>query len=125
MFGHDIRVGLVGANPEYGWGSGVHRRVLERLPGFSLQGVCTTREQSARAASTAFGAPLWFTDGAALAAHPEIDLVAICVKAPHHYAVARAALEAGKHVYCEWPLTTTLEQSEELARLAPPEAAKP
>ena len=124
MFGHDIRVGLVGANPEYGWGSGVHRRVLERLPGFSLQGVCTTREQSARAASTAFGAPLWFTDGAALAVHPEIDLVAICVKAPHHYAVARAALEAGKHVYCEWPLTTTLEQSEELARLATARGSK-
>jgi predicted dehydrogenase len=113
-----IRVGLVGASPGYGWGSGVHRRVIEALPGFALQGVCTTREESARAASHAFGAPLWFTDGRALAAHPDIDLVAICVKAPHHYAVARAALDAGKHVYCEWPLTTTLEQSEELAALA-------
>ncbi|MCP1470422.1 putative dehydrogenase [Sphingobium sp. OAS761] len=113
-----IRVGMVGANPAYGWGSGVHRRVVERLPGFVLKGVCTTREDSARAASEAFRAPLWFTDGRALAGHADIDLVAICVKAPHHYDVARAALDAGKHVYCEWPLTTTLEQSEELAALA-------
>lgn len=113
-----IRVGMVGANPDYGWGSGVHRRVLERLPGFVLHGVCTTREESARAASAAFGAPLWFTDAAALAAHPEIDLVAVCVKAPHHHAIARAALGAGKHVYCEWPLATTLEDAEALAELA-------
>lgn len=113
-----LRVGLIGASPGYGWGSGVHRRVIERLDGFALHGVCTTREESARAAAAAFGAPVWSTDGTALAAHPEIDVVSICVKAPHHYAVARAALDAGKHVYCEWPLTTTLEQSEELAALA-------
>jgi len=114
----EIRVGIIGASPGYGWGSGVHRRVLDRLDGFSLHGVCTTREESARAAATEFGAPLWFTDGAALAQHPEIDLVAVCVKARDHYTVARAALMAGKHVYCEWPLSTTLEQSEELAALA-------
>jgi len=119
-----IRVGMVGANPGYGWGSGVHRRVLEHLPGFALHGVCTTREESARAASQAFGAPLWFTDGTALATHPDIDLVSICVKAPHHYAVAKAALGAGKHVYCEWPLTTSLEQSEELSALAAAKGVK-
>jgi len=113
-----IRVGIVGANPDYGWGSGVHRRVIEHLPGFTLEGVCTTREASAREAASLFGAPLWFTDASALVAHPDIDLVAICVKAPHHYAIAKAALGAGKHIYCEWPLATTLEQSEELAALA-------
>lgn len=113
-----LRAGIIGANPGYGWGSGVHRRVFERLDGFALHGVCTTREESARAASAQFGAPLWFTDGAELASHPDIDLVAICVKAPHHHALVRAALLAGKHVYCEWPLTTSLEQSEELAALA-------
>lgn len=113
-----IRVGVVGANPDYGWGSGVHRRVLELLPGFTLHGVCTTREESARRASEAFGAPLWFTDAGELARHPDIDLVAICVKAPHHYEIAHAALSAGKHVYCEWPLALTVPQAEGLALLA-------
>lgn len=113
-----FRVGIVGANPDYGWGSGVHRRVIERLPGFTLQAVCTTREESARKAAELFGAPLWFTDSGELARHPEVDLVAVCVKAPFHYEIARAALEAGKHVYCEWPLAFTLEQAEELAALA-------
>jgi len=119
-----IRVGMVGASPGYGWGSGVHRRVFEQLPGFVLHGVCTTREESAKAAAEAFDAPLWFTEGDALAHHPEIDLVAICVKAPFHYGIAKAALEAGKHVYCEWPLSTTIEQSEELAALAALAAAR-
>ncbi|QGP81113.1 Gfo/Idh/MocA family protein [Sphingobium sp. CAP-1] len=113
-----IRVGMVGANPDYGWGSGVHRRVIDHLPGFTLQGVCTTREDSARQAAIQFGAPLWFTDHRALAAHPDIDLVAICVKAPHHHAIAHAALSAGKHVYCEWPLAISAGQADELAALA-------
>ncbi len=113
-----FRVGMVGANPDYGWGSGVHRRVIERLPGFTLQAVCTTREESARRAAEEFGAPLWFTDSAELAHHRDVDVVAVCVKAPFHHEIARAALEAGKHVYCEWPLAFTLEQAEELAALA-------
>lgn len=119
-----IRVGMVGANPDYGWGSGVHRRVIERLPGFTLQGVCTTREESARKAAEQFGAPLWFTDHEALARHPDIDLVAICVKAPYHHAIAKAALNAGKHVYCEWPLATTVEDARELAALAEAKGVK-
>ena len=119
-----IRVGIVGANPAYGWGSGVHRRVIERLPEFTLQGVCTTREESAREAAERFGASLWFTDHEALTQHPDIDLVAICVKAPHHHAIAKAALNAGKHVYCEWPLATTVEEAQELAALAEAKGVK-
>lgn len=113
-----IRVGMVGANPDYGWGSGVHRRVIDYLPDFTLHGVCTTRAESARRAADLFGAPLWFTDHTDMMRHPDIDLVAICVKAPHHYVIAHAALSAGKHVYCEWPLAFSVEQAQELATLA-------
>ncbi|RVT91019.1 Gfo/Idh/MocA family protein [Sphingomonas crocodyli] len=113
-----LRVGIVGANPDYGWGSGVHRRIVTMLPGVTLHGVCTTKAETAERAAREFGAALAFTDAAALAAHPEIDIVAICVRAPHHYAIARDALLNGKHVYCEWPLAFTIEQAEELAALA-------
>lgn len=114
----DLRIGLVGANPDFGWGSGAHRRVIERLPGFVLHGVCTTRRESAERAMREFGAAHAFTDAGELARHPDIDLVAICVKAPDHHAIARAALDAGKHVYCEWPLALTVAQADELATLA-------
>ena len=114
----ELRVGIVGANPAIGWGSGVHARAIGMLPGFTLEGVCTTRAESASEAKRRFGAAHAFTDAAALAHHPEIDIVAICVKAPHHHAIAREALIAGKHVYCEWPLALTVAQAEELAAMA-------
>lgn len=113
-----IRVAIIGANPDYGWGSAVHRRVIQALPDFTLHAICTTREESARQAAASFDAPLWFTDAFEVTRHPDIDLVAICVKAPHHYAIARAALRARKHVYCEWPLAFTVAQAEELPALA-------
>jgi predicted dehydrogenase len=51
-----------------------------------------------------FGIPLAFADPAKLAQHPDVDLVTVSVKVPDHYIPVAAALEAGKHVYCEWPL---------------------
>lgn len=88
------------------------------LPQLALTAVCTTRPETAARAAQAFGARHAFTNPAELAAHPDVDLVSICVLAPHHYTIARAAVLAGKHVYCEWPLAITVEQAEELAALA-------
>lgn len=48
----------------------------------------------------------------------EIDIVDICTPNTQHYAQARAALLAGKHVFCEKPLAVTAEQAQELAELA-------
>src|SRR5207237_6473427 len=48
----------------------------------------------------------------------DVDLVAITVKVPHHCELATAALDAGKAVYCEWPLGNGLKEAESLAALA-------
>ena len=53
-----------------------------------------------------------------MVASPEIDAVAVVVRVPSHYAPTKAALEAGKHVYCEWPLGRTTAEAVELAALA-------
>jgi predicted dehydrogenase len=53
-----------------------------------------------------------------MVASPEIDAVAVVVRVPSHYEPTKAALEAGKHVYCEWPLGRTTAEAEELAVLA-------
>jgi predicted dehydrogenase len=39
-----------------------------------------------------------------LARHPNVDPIAVSVKVSDHYRPVMAAIEAGKHVYCEWPL---------------------
>jgi len=49
---------------------------------------------------------------------PDIDVVDIVLPNALHYEVARAALEAGKHVMCEKPLTVKLDEARTLARLA-------
>jgi predicted dehydrogenase len=51
-------------------------------------------------------------------AEPDIDLVSVVVKAPSHREVVVAALNAGKNVYCEWPLGANLSEAEEMAALA-------
>jgi predicted dehydrogenase len=50
--------------------------------------------------------------------HPDIDVVAITVKVPNHHRLAMAAIEAGKHIYCEWPLGNGLAEAEEMADAA-------
>jgi predicted dehydrogenase len=113
-----IRVGVVGANSERGWGGSVHIPAIAALPEFSLQAVGTTRAESAAASAARFGAKLAFSDTAALVAHPDVDLVVIAVKAPEHYAAAMQALEAGKHVFCEWPLAASTAQAVAMRDLA-------
>ncbi|MGY2062209.1 Gfo/Idh/MocA family protein, partial [Nocardia gipuzkoensis] len=96
-----IRVGIIGVNPERGWAARAHIPALRTIAGARLTAVGTSRPDSAAVAARAFGVP-GFADPAELAAHPEVDLVAITVKVPAHDALIAAALAAGKHVYCEW-----------------------
>ncbi len=113
-----LRVGLIGANVDYGWGSRAHVPALEKLPELALTAVCTTRPETAAASAERFNVPLSFHDHKAMVAHPDVDLVSISVKVPYHHELTLAALEAGKHVYTEWPLAATVEQARELADTA-------
>ncbi|MGO8264130.1 Gfo/Idh/MocA family protein, partial [Rhizobium ruizarguesonis] len=51
-------------------------------------------------------------------ADPEVDLIDICLHDHLNYQVAKAALLAGKHVYCEKPLANTAAEARELADIA-------
>lgn len=113
-----VRVGIIGANPDRGWAARAHIPALRALPDFEITAVGTSREASAQEAARRFGVPHAFTDPRSLAAHPEVDLVAVTVKVPFHFELIQAALEAGKHVYCEWPLVRTTEEAEVLAEAA-------
>src|SRR5438105_9052845 len=115
---HKIRLGFVGANVRATWASQSHFPALLASPDVEMTAVCTTRPESAEEARRAFGAKLAFHDVQAMVTSPEIDAVAVVVKVPEHYGPTRAALEAGKHVYTEWPLGRTTAEAEELAALA-------
>ena len=113
-----IRLGFVGANVRSTWASQSHFPALLASPDVELTAVCTTRPESAEEAREAFGAKLAFHDFRAMVASPEIDAVAVVVRVPEHYGPTKAAIEAGKHVYTEWPLGRTTAEAEELTALA-------
>ena len=99
-----IGVGIVGANPERGWATVAHIPALMAMPeDFALRAVSTSRPESAAASAEKYCVP-GYADPLALIAHPGVDLVAVTVKVPAHRALVDAALDAGKMVYCEWPL---------------------
>ena len=113
-----IRLGLIGASVRGTWSARSHLPALQASSDVELSAVCTTRADSAEAARQAWGARLAFDDYHKMVASPQIDAVAVVVRVPSHYAPTKAALEAGKHVYCEWPLGRTTAEAVELAALA-------
>lgn len=116
-----IRVGIVGANTARGWARDAHVPALDRLRDrFALAAVSARTRVIAEQAAAAFGAARAFDDSLALARDPDVDLVVVAVKVPEHRAVVLAALAAGKHVYCEWPLGRDVAEAEQMARAVPP-----
>ena len=113
-----IRLGLIGASVKGTWSARSHLPAVRASQDVELTAVCTTKADSAEAARQAHDARLAFDDYHKMIASPEIDAVAVVVRVPSHYAPTKAALEAGKHVYCEWPLGRTTSEAEELAALA-------
>lgn len=106
-----IRVGIIGANVSYGWGTRAHLPALAALPEFEVRAVCTTRMETAQETAKQFGIPLAFDSAEAMLASPEIDLVAVSVRVPLHHDLVMAAIKAGKHVFCEWPLGANLAEA--------------
>ncbi|MGI4946907.1 MAG: Gfo/Idh/MocA family protein [Janthinobacterium lividum] len=111
-------VGIVGLTPGRSWAATAHVPALGALPGYALVGVANSSLDSAQRAAEACGIPHAFADAAALARDPAVDLVTVAVKVPHHRTLVDAALDAGKMVYCEWPLGRTLEEAEDMAARA-------
>ena len=113
-----VRVGIIGANANYGWSKRAHLPALLGMPDFELTAVCTSRPETAAESRDFYGAKLAFHDYSEMAAHPEVDLVVVSVSVPAHHGMVTAGLQAGKHVFCEWPLGANTAEAVELADLA-------
>lgn len=112
-----VRVGIVGASTT-GWAARSHIPALKLLPQFELTAISTTKMSSAQSAAQKFGAMYAFDSEIDLVNCPEVDLVVVAVKVPLHYQLVKTALEAGKMVYCEWPLGNGTGEAQALAALA-------
>lgn len=108
-----LRAGFVGG----GFMAEVHSRAA-RSARANLRGIVSSSpERSARAAD-ALGIDAAYPSTAALLADDAIDVVHILTPNATHFELALAAVEAGKHVVCEKPLTTSLREAELLVDAA-------
>jgi len=96
----------------------VHLDALRRIPGVEVAAIVGRQVESARRLGVGFGVEKFESDSGRILADASIDAVHICTPNAMHFPMAKDALLAGKHVLCEKPLTTTVEEAEELVRLA-------
>ncbi|MEA2378855.1 MAG: hypothetical protein QOD13_2762 [Thermoleophilaceae bacterium] len=113
-----LGVGIIGVSPDRGWAATAHIPALRALPNYEVRALGAQSAESARAAGEAFGVGAVFSDHEHLVTQPDIDVVAVTVKVPHHRELVSAALAAGKAVYCEWPLGRDLDEARAMAALA-------
>ena len=108
-----LRVGVIGL--------GIHgqryvRHLAQDVPEACLAAVCRRDPVQAERVGQEWGVP-FFTDPEHLLEHPDVDAVAIITPPPTHLPLATAALERGKPVLLEKPLTQVLDEAYELERI--------
>lgn len=118
----DIKIGLIGA----GWMGRAHTNAfVNALLSFGSKAgkpvfevISDVDEEVAKKACEELGFSRWTANWMEVIEDDSIDIIDIATPNVFHYEVAKAALNNGKNVYCEKPLTLTAEQSKELAELA-------
>ncbi|KAK6969234.1 hypothetical protein R3P38DRAFT_3147057 [Favolaschia claudopus] len=121
-----IRIGLIGlsASAKTAWASAAHLPYLlspRGLQRFRIVALCNSSKESAEAAIANFKLPpetRAYGSPAELAADPNVDLVVCSTRVDVHYETIRPALEAGKMVYCEWPLAQDLQHVRDLVEIS-------
>ena len=111
MTANPIRVGLIGVHPEKGWATTAHIPALRQLPEYRIQAISHNREDVARSAAEQFGIATYYDSSQDLVTDPDVDLVVVTVKVPHHRQLILQAIEAGKSVFSEWPLGVDLAEA--------------
>ncbi len=109
-----IKAGIIGLGY---WGPNLLRNFCKN-PDIEVVAAADSRPDAFDGLQREYPSVRFFEDGMALIDDPEISTVAIATPVHTHYDLAKAALEAGKHVWVEKPLTDNVEQAAELVRLA-------
>src|SRR5258708_4524262 len=108
-----VRIGILGA----GAMGGVHAVAYAGLPDVEIVGVFSRNADRARAVAGICNAKP-FADARMLIADRSIDAIDICLPSAEHAAAAIAALEHGKHVFCETPMALGLDEAQAMVAAA-------
>lgn len=95
----------------------VHAEALKRLH-LNVIGIQGSSPEKSRAAAAELQIPRSYNDYQDLISDPDVDAIHITTPNRHHFPMAIAGLEAGKHILCEKPLAMTSKESARLSELA-------
>ena len=108
-----VKVAMIGV----GAISGIYlENLTKKFHELELIGVCDLIPERSQKASEKYSIKV-YGDMYEAFADPEVEIVLNLTRPHEHYAVTKAALEAGKHVYTEKPLGASYEEGCELAKL--------
>lgn len=110
----EIGVGIIGA----GVFGQTHIRTYQSLPRVKVVGVCDVNLDQARKIAAEFQIPVATSRIEELLARPEIRGVSVVTPEAHHRTAVVRSLEAGKHVLCEKPLATNLDDARAMCETA-------
>jgi UDP-N-acetylglucosamine 3-dehydrogenase len=102
-----LRIGVIGL----GWFGEIHCEAIIGIPNLELAGLCTRTPDRLKALGAKFGVKKLFTDYKQMLADPDIDAISVCTMWDQHTDPAIAALEAGKHVFLEKPIASTMKDA--------------
>src|ERR1700742_660092 len=114
MAGKRLRTAVIGT----GFMGRVHLEALRRVEFVDVAAVCGRDITAARKLAEPFGIAEALNDYHELLQDTTIDAVHICTPNATHYQMAKDALLSGKHVLCEKPLATSIDEAKELTILA-------
>src|SRR5579863_4182073 len=96
----------------------VHLEGVRRVESVEAAAIAGRNADATRRLGAGFSVPAIATDYREILRDPAIDAVHICTPNAQHFSMAKDTLLAGKHVLCEKPLATSVEEGEELVTLA-------
>lgn len=102
-----LKVGVIGA----GSISELHMGSYQNNPNVDMHAICDLNEQRAKQLAEKYGFAKVYTNFKDMMADSELQAVSICTWNNTHAELSVAALEAGKHVLVEKPLSTTVEEA--------------
>jgi predicted dehydrogenase len=107
-----LKAGLVGCGSLSQRGVLPHLSLADAREKVQLAAVVDVDEERARQSAARYDVPASFTSVEAMLEQADVDLVLVITPIPYHYPVAMAAMQAGKHVYIQKAMTTSLAEAD-------------
>lgn len=105
-----LRIGVIGL----GWFGEIHAETIIGVPSLKLEALCTRNPERLAQQGQKFGVQKLHANYHDMLADPDVDAVSICTMWDQHTEPAIAALEAGKHVFLEKPIASTVEDARKI-----------